>query len=80
MVTFIFFTVGKQVFVKRYINEEHSQTPQEDRGPDKFREQEESLKSEETIAESGRIFVRNLSYSTTEEDIHQLFSKYGKML
>lgn len=44
----------------------------------RWREQEEALKSEETIAESGRMFVRNLAYTTTEEDIQALFEKYGE--
>ena len=32
---------------------------------------------EEPIADSGRLFVRNLSYSITEDDLTELFSKYG---
>lgn len=47
---------------------------------DKFKHQEESLKNEETIAESGRIFVRNLPYTVTEEEIQELFSKYGMLV
>lgn len=35
------------------------------------------MKSEESIAESGRMFIRNLSYTTTEDDIRKLFEKYG---
>ena len=31
----------------------------------------------EMIAESGRLFVRNLSYSITEADLEGLFSQYG---
>ena len=34
---------------------------------------------EEPIAESGRLFVRNLSYSTSEEDLTDLFSKFGPL-
>ena len=45
----------------------------------KWREQEAALAGTETIGESGRIFVRNLSYSTTEEDIEQLFAKFGPL-
>ncbi len=33
---------------------------------------------EENIAESGRIFVRNLSYTATEEELQVIFEKYGK--
>lgn len=32
---------------------------------------------EEDVAESGRLFVRNLPYTCTEEEINQLFAKYG---
>ncbi|CAN7985348.1 unnamed protein product, partial [Ixodes hexagonus] len=31
----------------------------------------------ETLADTGRIFVRNLSYTATEEDIEALFRKFG---
>lgn len=44
----------------------------------KWKDQEEALKNEESIAESGRIFFRNLSYTTQENDIENLFSPYGK--
>ena len=40
--------------------------------------QEEALQNEECIAESGKIFLRNLTYSTTEDDVRKLFEKYGK--
>lgn len=43
----------------------------------KWKTQEEALKNEETIAESGRMFLRNLLYTTTEDDIRKLFEKYG---
>lgn len=32
---------------------------------------------EEDVAESGRLFVRNLPYTCTEEEINELFAKYG---
>lgn len=40
----------------------------------KLKEDEEM----EDVAESGRLFVRNLPYTCTEEDIKELFSKHGK--
>lgn len=73
------FFMGKQIIVQPYDDERTSQAQNESNVPDRFREQEESLKNEETIAESGRLFVRNLCYSTTEEDIQELFSKYGEL-
>lgn len=33
----------------------------------------------ETILQSGRLFVRNLPYSATEDDIRQHFSAYGEL-
>ena len=35
------------------------------------------MKKEETIAESGRIFIRNLSYSTNEGELEALFAPFG---
>ena len=33
----------------------------------------------ESIAESGRLFIRNLSYLTTEEQLTELFGKFGPL-
>ena len=35
--------------------------------------------SPDMIAESGRLFVRNLSYAITEEDLENLFNQYGPL-
>ncbi|KAJ8776427.1 hypothetical protein J1605_015450 [Eschrichtius robustus] len=34
---------------------------------------------EEDLADSGRLFVRNLPYTSSEEDLEKLFSKYGPL-
>ncbi|XP_010597254.2 probable RNA-binding protein 19 isoform X2 [Loxodonta africana] len=34
---------------------------------------------EEDLADSGRLFVRNLPYTSTEEELEKLFSKYGPL-
>lgn len=39
-----------------------------------LREDEE----EEDLADSGRLFVRNLPYTSSEEDLEKLFSTYGR--
>lgn len=41
----------------------------------KLKEDEE----EEDVAESGRLFIRNLPYTCTEEEIKELFSKHGEL-
>ncbi|XP_055080264.1 probable RNA-binding protein 19 [Periophthalmus magnuspinnatus] len=41
----------------------------------KLKEDEE----EEDVSESGRLFVRNLSYTCTEEEIKELFTKHGPL-
>lgn len=33
---------------------------------------------EEDVADSGRLFIRNLPYTCTEEEIKELFAKHGE--
>lgn len=44
----------------------------------RWKKQTDALKNEESIAESGRMFIRNLSYTVTEDDVRKLFEKYGR--
>jgi len=46
----------------------------------KWKQQQDSLRSEENISESGRIFFRNLAYTTTEEELQKLFEQYGPVV
>lgn len=46
------------------------------RNPD-WQKQTDNLIHEESIAESGRIFIRNLPFITTEEELQTMFEKYG---
>ncbi|XP_015191541.1 PREDICTED: probable RNA-binding protein 19 [Polistes dominula] len=76
------FFEGKQIFLTKY--EEHLEIKEDNNTETnnsnvKWKKQEESLKNEESIAESGRMFIRNLTYTTTEDDIRQLFEKYGPL-
>lgn len=43
----------------------------------KWQKQEDALKNEEDISESGKIFFRNLAYTVNDEQIQQLFETYG---
>lgn len=43
----------------------------------KWAKQEESMKNEEDISESGRIFYRNLAYTVVENDLREVFEPYG---
>lgn len=43
----------------------------------KWSKQREALKNEEDISESGRIFFRNLPYSTNEAELRELFETFG---
>lgn len=47
-----------------------------EKNPD-WQKQTDSLIHEESIAESGRIFIRNLPFITKEEELQTLFEKYG---
>lgn len=40
---------------------------------------EERVKNAEPVAETGMIFVRNLWYSVTEDDLRDVFQKYGEI-
>ena len=37
-------------------------------------------KEEEDLSDTGRIFIRNLSYTCTEADLENLFCKYGNLV
>lgn len=69
---------GKQIFVSRYEKKKEFSENSDNKVNVKWKKQEEMLKDEESIAESGRIFLRNLTYTTTEDDVKKLFEKYGK--
>lgn len=75
-----FFEAGRQVLVIPYEGGGKKSIEQNETDLKKTRwiSQEESLKNEEEIAESGRIFIRNLAYTTTEDDLRPLFEKFGK--
>lgn len=58
-------------------------TSQESKTKSQVQPKEPELSEEERnikkIKETGRLFVRNILYTATEEDFRQLFEKYGKL-
>ncbi|KAH9501391.1 putative RNA-binding protein 19 [Dermatophagoides farinae] len=40
-------------------------------------DEQQEKEQPEPISESGRIFIRNLSYTCMEDDLRQLFEKFG---
>lgn len=65
--------------MRKYEKQNDGAVTEESNENSKWKKQEEALKMEEPIAESGRIFVRNLAYVTTEADLRNLFEKYGPL-
>uniref|UniRef100_A0A8C4XFY5 RNA binding motif protein 19 n=1 Tax=Erpetoichthys calabaricus TaxID=27687 RepID=A0A8C4XFY5_ERPCA len=55
----------------------HSGAGKHQSKPTEFSRNLKEDEEEEDLAESGRIFVRNLPYTCSEEDVSNLFSKYG---
>lgn len=78
------FLKGKQVHVYEFnskSNEEEGSSNKKHSLNSRWQEQEDKLKSEENIGDSGKLFFRNLSYtSVTEDDIQKLFEKYGSIV
>ena len=72
---------GHRILVNNY-EKKNSEPAAEPKGKGKKEEwtkQEEDMKKEETVAESGRIFIRNLAYSVTEEELEALFTPFGPL-
>ena len=68
-----------QIQVVKYVGKEQKQETEEAGAGGRWAEQEKALVGTETIGESGRIFVRNLSYGVTEPDLEELFGKFGPL-
>lgn len=62
--------------MKNEADEEEENNNLNKKNPD-WQKQTDSLIHEESIAESGRIFIRNLPFITTEEELQTIFEKYG---
>lgn len=74
------FLSGKQLFVYEYHKKDSDANTDSNNATEanrKWKQQEDALKSEEDISESGRLFVRNLPYTITEDELQKHFEKYG---
>lgn len=83
--TFFLFSDGKQVHVYDFTAK--NKLPDQKDGADaltnknpRWIQQEEMLKNQEAICDSGKLFFRNLAYTVTEEDVQKLFEKYGNVV
>nr|CAD7599757.1 unnamed protein product [Timema genevievae] len=71
---------GRRILVTQSVSKESSSISKNEPSVSKWKDQEENLKHEETIAESGRIFVRNLSFTVTEEELTELLRPLAELI
>ncbi|KAK7475665.1 hypothetical protein BaRGS_00033091 [Batillaria attramentaria] len=69
------FIGGKKIFLKK-VTEEIAEAPKEEK-PRPWELKKAQEEDGESIAESGKLFVRNLAYVCTEEALEAMFSKFG---
>lgn len=81
------FLKGKQVHVYEFTHQQQRDERNDDNRDDysqrlnpRWQEQEEKLKGEESICDSGKLFFRNLPYTVTEDDVQKVFEKYGSIV
>jgi multiple RNA-binding domain-containing protein 1 len=70
--------LGNQISVKKYISREVAANSLSGKLASRWQSQTDELNKEtEGVEETGRIFVRNLSYTAVEEDLRTEFEKFG---
>ncbi|KAL4715426.1 hypothetical protein ACJJTC_015329 [Scirpophaga incertulas] len=69
------FIANRQIHIQKY--EDKTKIAAEEKEKNTQKQRQEKAVSEESIGESGSIFVRNLPYVISEEELTQLFEKYG---
>ncbi|KAF7990450.1 hypothetical protein HCN44_000255 [Aphidius gifuensis] len=76
------FLEGKRLLITKYDGEKE-QDDKNIKNKDencRWKAQIDGLKDVDEIGESGRMYIRNLSYTTTEDDVRALFEKYGTLV
>lgn len=77
------FLKGKQIhvvdFTEKNFNSEADSKSNQRQNP-RWQEQQDQLKNEEAICDSGKLFFRNLAYTVTEDDVQKLFEQYGTVV
>ncbi|KAG7481084.1 hypothetical protein MATL_G00063030 [Megalops atlanticus] len=56
-----------------------ARTEKQDMHEKKFNRELKEDEEEEDVSESGRLFVRNLPYTSTEQELSDIFAKYGPL-
>lgn len=77
------FLKGKQVHVYDFTDKNFSADPEgtlNQRQNPRWQQQQDQLKREEDICDSGKLFFRNLAYTVSEDDVQKLFEKYGAVV
>ena len=74
------FLKGKQIHVYEFTHQKEEAEVKSSKINSRWEEQEEKLKGEEDICESGKLFFRNLPYTITEDDVQTVFEKYGNVV
>ena len=70
------FLLGVKVNLSKVI---HQEKIEKGAGLSKWEESKQRLDRADPVIESGKVFVRNLPYTTTEEDLQEIFKQYGEV-
>lgn len=74
------FLKGKQIHVYEFTHQKEVPDVKVQKSNPRWQEQEDKLKGEESICDSGKLFFRNLPYTVTEDDVQKVFEKYGNIV
>ena len=68
--------MGNKILIKKYDTKNRQAEGASKEKLSRWAEQTVELEKEsETVGESGRIFIRNLSYTTNEDEMRELFAE-----